>query len=97
VDHCTGPTTIRRYASAGACDAELGDCVYEGIELSCGAGCVDDVCLDSLGLQQSVLSAAGAVDLDSVLFGLRSVMTPWHCPEAEMSSTNWTVSGGFQP
>ena len=96
-NECESPTTLRRYDITGVCESAVGDCVYPSTEIACSAGCIDDVCLDALGLQQSVLSAVGAVDLESVLFGLRSVMTPWHCPELEMSSTNWTLIGGFQP
>lgn len=95
-DTCLDATTLQDFQLQGACDQQSGLCEYPFDEVTCGSGCVDGTCIESLGLLQSALTPGGLVGITSENHGLSCVMPGWY-ESGTMGSTVHILDAGFQP
>jgi len=95
-NECLDAVTLKDFLAGGTCVEESGDCVYEWEEVACDDGCVDGVCIVSIGLLQSELTPAGLLGLTSLNYGMSCVMPGWY-EGSTMSSTTYYMDAGFLP
>ncbi len=80
----------------GTCDAADGRCSYAVDPVVCAGGCVDGICLESLGLLQADLTPAGLNGLQDGTHSMSCVMPGW-AEGAKTTSTVYVMTAGFEP
>lgn len=95
-DECQDATTLMVHQIEGACDGETGLCDYLWEPLLCANGCADGVCIETLGLLQAELTAAGILGLTSGNYGMSCVLPGWY-EGGTMGSTIYVLDAGFEP
>lgn len=95
-DECLDATTLMVHGIEGTCDEDTGLCDYLWEPLPCSNGCIDGVCIETLGLLQAELTPAGFLGLTSVSYEMSCVMPGWY-EGGTMGSTVYHMDTGFEP
>ena len=95
-DTCADARTLLSHSREGTCAAATGLCAYPTTPLACAGGCVDGICLDTLGLLQADLVPGGRADLSDGANSLPCVLPGW-AGTVRIESPNYQVTAGFEP
>jgi hypothetical protein len=95
-DTCDGGKHLKAWKPAGSCGEPEGNCTYSFELTECAGGCVDGVCLDTLGLLQAGLTPAGAAGLTDGTHELSCAMPGW-LPGEKAESGVYLLQAGFEP
>jgi hypothetical protein len=95
-DECLDAKTLKAWRMEGTCVEPGGTCSYAWDPVACPGGCVDGVCVETLGLLQSELTSGGLLGMTSADKESSCVLPGWAEP-APMKSGTYRMTAGFEP